>query len=304
MNFQLIRHVGLLPRGCCGKGNAWILGTATRRSTASPPTLLSTATTTRMATRTFFTGRAFRPPQRLQIPSRNGVLLVNQCLRREASTSVASSPSRLKSSPPPPGSKLVYPDRMVIYHAGAGKTGFLAAMKLSTVFLFVFFDMLLTPSYLAAGEPLHKAAAVAVCGVIPLLYVAYSTSPFVTTIHLSVPSFARGSAEMLQRFAKNAPGNTRLDVTTMSLIGKPRVSSMTLADLRPMKKRLGMVNYERDTSFANANRKWWRFRAVGNFNIQKGNDKKVKTGWVWRELENGIFAKAAAGAGAKENDKN
>ncbi|KAK3694686.1 hypothetical protein B0T22DRAFT_78719 [Podospora appendiculata] len=169
---------------------------------------------------------------------------------------------------------------------------FLATLKLSTIFVFVFFDMLLTPSYLAASEPLYKVAAVAVCGFIPLLYVAYSTSPFVTTIHMNLPSFARGSAEILQRFAKSAPGNTRLDVTTMSLIGKPRVSSMTLADLRPVKKRLGMVNYERDTSFANAGRKWWRFRAVGTFNIQKGNDKNIKTGWVWREVENGILAKA------------
>ncbi|KAK0630157.1 hypothetical protein B0T17DRAFT_460455, partial [Bombardia bombarda] len=118
----------------------------------------------------------------------------------------------------------------------------------------------------------------------PLCYVAYTTSPFVTSIHMHVPAFARVSADMLQRFARAVPPTTRLDVTTMSLIGKPRVSSMTVADLRPANRRLGMVNYERDTQAANKARSWWRFRAVGNFNIQTGNDKKVKAGWVWPEI--------------------
>jgi len=114
--------------------------------------------------------------------------------------------------------------------------------------------------------------------------VAYSASPFVTAIHLHVPPFARTSAEMLRRFAANAPPATRMDIVTQSLIGKPRVSTMTVDNLKPAKKRFGMVNYERDTAAANKERKWYHFRAIGNFNVQKGNETKVQHGWVWPEI--------------------
>jgi hypothetical protein len=184
--------------------------------------------------------------------------------------------------------------------------------------------MIMTPAYIAAGEPLLKTAGgkptpshvstpirtpslhlsqsvrlltitpVALCGVIPGLYVAWSTSPFVAAVHLHLPPYARWSRAILERFARTAPPNTRLDVTTMSLIGKPRVSSMVLSDLRPASRRLGMVNYVRDTSIANAQRKWWRFRAVADFNVQEGGERGVKCGWVWRELKEGIAKRAAA----------
>ncbi|KAK4040068.1 hypothetical protein C8A01DRAFT_35940 [Parachaetomium inaequale] len=188
----------------------------------------------------------------------------------------------------------VYPERLIIYHAGTGKTTFLACLKVTTLFVFCFFEMIMTPAYIAAGEPLLKTAGVALCGVIPGLYVAWSTSPFVAAVHLHLPPYARWSRAILERFARTAPPNTRLDVTTMSLIGKPRVSSMVLSDLRPASRRLGMVNYVRDTSIANAQRKWWRFRAVADFNVQEGGERGVKCGWVWRELKEGIAKRAAA----------
>lgn len=72
---------------------------------------------------------------------------------------------------------------------------------------------------------------------------------------------------------------------------------MTVADLKPTKKRLGMVNYERDATRANAARKWWRFRAVGDFNIQKGNEGKVKTGWVWKTIAEVIERRVGGGRG-------
>lgn len=67
---------------------------------------------------------------------------------------------------------------------------------------------------------------------------------------------------------------------------------MTIGDLRVCKKRLGMVNYERDTELLDKTRKWWRFRAVREFNIQEGNEGKVKTGWVWKELAERIVQEA------------
>jgi hypothetical protein len=224
---------------------------------------------------------------------------------------------------------------LIIYHAGTGseststslhlvhtstntppETTFLACLKVTTLFVFGFFNMIMVPAYIAAGEdPLKTAGGmspspfpppnnsntthtVALCGLIPAIYVAWSTGPFVAAIHMHLPPYARWSRSILERFARTAPPNTRIDVTTMTLIGKPRVSSMVLSDLRPESRRFGMVNYVRDTSLANAQRKWWRFRAVGEFNVHEQGDGGLKTGWVWKEVKEGI-AKRAAGVGEK-----
>ncbi|EOO00680.1 putative paired amphipathic helix protein [Phaeoacremonium minimum UCRPA7] len=128
------------------------------------------------------------------------------------------------------------------------------------------------------------------CGTIPLLIIAYTTSPFVAWVHLRLPPYARHSREVLQRFARTMPPNTRLQVTTMNMIGKPRVSDMTVSDLRPAHQRLGVVNYVRDTALENAARPWWMFRAVGRFSIQRASSgtADAKEGWVWREVADGI----------------
>jgi predicted YcjX-like family ATPase len=112
-------------------------------------------------------------------------------------------------------------------------------------------------------------------------------------MHIHLPPYARWSRAILERFARTAPPNTRLDVTTMSLIGKPRVSSMVLSDLRPANARLGTVNFVRDTRLVDAGRKWWRFRAVRGFNVQEGVEGVAKSGWVWKGLKEGIAKRAA-----------
>ncbi|KAK3393590.1 hypothetical protein B0H63DRAFT_20908 [Podospora didyma] len=208
-------------------------------------------------------------------------------------TSPSSKTATSGGSPPPGASRLAFPEHITIYYAGTGKNTFLAMMKLTTIFVFVFFGFVVTPSYLMAHEPWTKTAGVALCGVIPLVYVAFFTSPFVTTIRIHLPVFARSSAEMLKRFARTAPPSTRLDITTMTLIGKPRVSSVRVGDLQPVHRRLGMVNYVRETAALNSKRKWYRFRAVGKFHVQAGNDEKIKTGWVWREIADAIAKRQA-----------
>ncbi|KAL2158031.1 hypothetical protein VTH06DRAFT_4841 [Thermothelomyces fergusii] len=200
----------------------------------------------------------------------------------------------------PPGAKPAYPERLLIYHAGTGKTTFLACLKLTTLFVFGFFDMIVVPIYISAGEPLMKTAGVALCGLVPAAFVAWTTAPFVAAMHLHLPAYARWSPAILRRFARAAPPSTRLDVTTMSLIGKPRVSSMTLADLRPVparapRPRLGTVNYARDTARLDAARPWWRFRAVAHFSVQDDGavERRVRTGWVWADIRDGIEKRAA-----------
>ncbi|EMR69034.1 putative paired amphipathic helix protein [Eutypa lata UCREL1] len=83
-----------------------------------------------------------------------------------------------------------------------------------------------------------------------------------------------------------SPKTTTLDVTTMSFIAKPRLSRVPVSDLKPANKKLGIVNYTRDTTADNAARKWYMFPAVGNFNIQANNMQR--TPWVWESIANVI----------------
>ena len=43
-------------------------------------------------------------------------------------------------------------------HKPNTETTFLACLKVTTLFVFGFFDMIMTPAYIAAGEPLLKTA--------------------------------------------------------------------------------------------------------------------------------------------------
>ncbi|KAJ9132993.1 hypothetical protein NKR23_g11056 [Pleurostoma richardsiae] len=190
--------------------------------------------------------------------------------------------------------RLAYPESLVIYHAGTGRSTFLACLKLTTLFVFAFFGLVVTPAYLTADEPLWKAAGVATCGIVPLAFVAYTTSPFVAWIHLRLPPHARLSRDALAAFLRSPPPATRLDVTTMNIIGKPRRSQMTLADLRPARRRLGMVNYVRDTGAEDASRPWYMFRAVGNFKIEPVAGGERNNAWVWREVAAAIARRNAA----------
>ena len=52
-----------------------------------------------------------------------------------------------------------YPERVLIYHAGTGKNVYIACLKVSTIFLFVFYSVVEAPSfYNHPDEPHWKAA--------------------------------------------------------------------------------------------------------------------------------------------------
>ncbi|KAK0660483.1 hypothetical protein QBC41DRAFT_383630 [Cercophora samala] len=195
--------------------------------------------------------------------------------------------------------KTEYPERLMIYHAGTGKTTFLGTLRFATLLLFAGFGLVLTPHYIKSGAPIQYPLASLACGLIPLVYVGYFTTPFVTFIHLRLPPYARWSTPILQRFARTAPPDTQVDITTLSLTGTPRHSSMVLSDLRATRERFGMVNFRRETKGLNEKRKWWRWRAVGGFNIQEGNEKNCRAGWVWKEVAEGIRGRGEVGNGGK-----
>lgn len=69
-------------------------------------------------------------------------------------------------------------------------------------------------------------------GAIPMFIVGVTTAPFVTYVHVRLPVAARRSREALLQWSKHMPVETEVDLTTMRLIGVPRVRRMKLSDLR------------------------------------------------------------------------
>ncbi|KAI1115701.1 hypothetical protein F5Y14DRAFT_409963 [Nemania sp. NC0429] len=259
-------------------------------------------------------------------------------IRFKTTTSTSTAPTSGTSAAAKPAIPLhknaVYGPTLCIYHAGTGKVTFLACLKLSTLFIFVFFGIVIAPAYykkegmslnVARSECLshplflsfagpdrqtihprlvisergetrserqtaHFSILAALSAVVPLVFVAYITAPFVTFIHMRVPPFARQSEALLRRYVRTPPPQTELQITTMSFIAKPRTSTVKLRDLRPASRRFGIVNMTRDTAADNAARRWFMYRAVGNFNVQRGSGTS-RVPWVWDAIWDHVNAK-------------
>ncbi len=50
------------------------------------------------------------------------------------------------------------PERLLIYHAGTGRTTFLAMLKVTTLFIGAFFCCVAVPSYIKADKPIEETA--------------------------------------------------------------------------------------------------------------------------------------------------
>ncbi|MCJ1245228.1 hypothetical protein MMC30_002430 [Trapelia coarctata] len=170
-----------------------------------------------------------------------------------------------------------YPERLLIYHSGVGKTVFLGCMKITTLFLFAFSALVIVPRfYYSPDEPNWAAAAALVGGVFPLLFVAYTTAPFVHYVHVRLPVFARQSQEQLIRWSKNIAPSTEIDLTTMRLYGLPRVTRVLLSNLREKDRSLlSVANLVKVPSRFSGptKRPWWMGRAMTRFYVSKEQPK-------------------------------
>ncbi|KAB8302160.1 hypothetical protein EYC80_005607 [Monilinia laxa] len=180
--------------------------------------------------------------------------------------------------------QVTYPERLLIYHSGTGRTVFLGCLKVTTIFIFVFFTLVVAPAhYYAEDEPEWVAPAVLLSGAVPMIFVAYITSPFVNYIHLRLPNFARNSRDLLMRYSKNPPKDAQVDITTMNFVGKPRVTRFDVSELKAVKQRFGVGNFSRDKKKIDATRKWWMPKAVRLFGVH-GGAGKVRDGEAWENI--------------------
>ena len=115
----------------------------------------------------------------------------------------------------------------------------------------------------------------------------YALGPFVAHVHLRLPRITRQSRELLSRYMQNLPKDAELEITTMSFIGKPRISLVRIGDLKPVKERFGMVNYVRNTKKLNTARPWYMGKPVRAFGLHGGVPLKKFPG-IWEQIVKAI----------------
>ncbi|KAF8422525.1 hypothetical protein EV426DRAFT_606077 [Tirmania nivea] len=86
------------------------------------------------------------------------------------------------------------------------------------------------------------AVAIAVMGSIPFLMMQYFSPPYVTHLHLHLPTHARHSPPYLLRFLNHLPPATPLSLITIRLFGQPTQHTLPVGQLRRESRRAGCAN--------------------------------------------------------------
>lgn len=202
---------------------------------------------------------------------------------------------------------------MLIFHAGTGRTTFIALIKVTSLLVGAFFCGIVTPTYIRSDKSLSDTAQMVACGLIPPLFVALTTAPFVTHVHVRLPRPVATHRASLERYVSGVQGGkvardgslsseTSVTLTTMSLIAKPRHTVMPLGELVPRRRRFGLINHVRDQPAASvavdaAKRKWYHWKPVTQFYVQEGRPgqpRKVRyqapkadrvEWWIWEAIQ-------------------
>ncbi|RHZ72911.1 hypothetical protein CDV55_103626 [Aspergillus turcosus] len=104
-------------------------------------------------------------------------------------------------------------------------------LRITTIFLFGVSCLVVAPAFFSDDYPWYIAPAVVVGGALPMLFVAYTSAPFVNFVHLALPVFARRSREQTVQYAKNLPPTATLYINTMKFTTIPRQTEVRLGDL-------------------------------------------------------------------------
>ncbi|KAK5013541.1 hypothetical protein BJ546DRAFT_946278 [Cryomyces antarcticus] len=192
----------------------------------------------------------------------------------------------------------MYPERLLIYNAGTGKTVVLGSIKISLIFFFGVSCLLLAPVVYSAPEGgVWWAAAVVVGGAMPLLIVAPATAPFVSQIFLRLPPYARRSREQLARYSSGLPPDALLELTALRVLPWSRTVTSKLSELKPRRKSgfWDIANLERTPEkVARRDGKevkvpWWVGKPLRRFYVggEEGMTRSRAPG-IWKSVMEGI----------------
>lgn len=95
-------------------------------------------------------------------------------------------------------------------------------------------------------QPVLKTVGVICMGAIPMIVVGLATAPFVNSVNLYIPEFARRSRDVLIRYSQNLPKDAQLEFVTARLFGLPKTTGVRVSEIRALPSRWGrLANLER-----------------------------------------------------------
>ncbi|GAM36882.1 hypothetical protein TCE0_022f06328 [Talaromyces pinophilus] len=125
-----------------------------------------------------------------------------------------------------PTAQKAAPENVLIYHAGTGRIVFLGMLRTATIFVAGVSSMIIAPAFFADEFPSYLAPLIVIGGALPLIFVGYTTAPFVNNIYIHLPVFARKSREAALEYVKSLPSTATLSIRTMKITTIPRTTEI------------------------------------------------------------------------------
>ncbi|OJD19916.1 hypothetical protein AJ78_00110 [Emergomyces pasteurianus Ep9510] len=180
-------------------------------------------------------------------------------------------------------------EEVLIYHAGTGKIAFIGMMRITTLLIFSVSCLVVAPAFYYSGDfHWYIAPAIAIGGSLPMLFVLYTTAPFVNLIYLTLPHAARQTRQRTQFYLKDVPRNAILNIETMKLNFYFRKTRVALSDLTPGRSTFRPIN------FINANpipQPWWKGNNIYFYAPVKTRLSLKPTSKYFPEVWEGVFEK-------------
>lgn len=105
-----------------------------------------------------------------------------------------------------------------------------------------------------------------------------------TVVHLRLPLVARQSRDAMMRYAKNLPSNATLDITTMNILGIPRITKVPISQISSTGDKMSsLVRDKAALKVENSKRPWWMGHTRGRFLIwsKENSLSKGKNSGIW-----------------------
>ncbi|KAJ6140553.1 hypothetical protein N7470_010349 [Penicillium chermesinum] len=121
-----------------------------------------------------------------------------------------------------------------------------------------------------------------------MAFVAYTSAPHVSFVHLALPAFARRSREAALNYVNNLPPTATLYLTTMRFNTMPRQTSVRLGELVADKNPIRPVSFRHTNP---APRPWWMHKAPTQFYTPDVSRPGRKSSAFYPEFWPKIFAR-------------
>ena len=195
----------------------------------------------------------------------------------------------------------MYPERLLVYHVGTGKTTIIGFIKVSTILAFAVACLVAAPAFYndpaspwwapPAGDSISLSniyriltlLAIAI-GAIPMIFVASISAPFVSTIHLRLPPEARLSKERLMRYTQLLPPGALLEITAMRFLPWPKRIGTRISELRPFRSPVSIADIRRVPQKQGNTRNSWSLQQSKFYVGEKEASKRSRAPGAWDNI--------------------